>query len=94
MTDRHDPVDPDEAELAKECLEAEIEFRKGLIEKLEDPTPHDLKYVWRILRDHGTGDVHLEPGGDTWAQVRLKDWFRDQGYWDEDDRYPILDQDD
>ena len=85
-------MDEEIVQTARACLEQEIKFRENLLEKLDDPDDHeDLKWVWELLRKKGKGDVDLSPGGDTWAQVRLKDGFRESGEWNSDERYVILD---
>lgn len=78
-----------EIDTARQCLRAEISFRKRLLENYleDDPGPEDVAYVWRELSDHLSADTHLQPGGDSWAEIRLKDWLRDNDMWDEEENY-------
>lgn len=85
MTDRsHRHVDTVLA--IRESIRAEIQWREQLIEQYlcsSDPTMNEVVEVYAHLKRKHKGDVHLHPGGDSWATVRARDILKEFDVWDE-----------
>jgi len=75
----------------RESLRQEIQWREQLIEQYlcsSDPTMEDILEVYTHLERKNNGDVHLEPGGDSWATVRSRDILKDFNVWNDETRNP------
>ena len=75
----------------RQSLRQEIQWREQLIEQYlcsSDPTMDDILEVYTHLTRKNNGDVHLEPGGDSWATVRSRDILKAFDVWDDETRSP------
>lgn len=76
----------------RESIRAEIKWREQLIDQYlcsSDPTMNDVVEAYTHLKRKHKGDVHLNPGGDSWATVRTRDILKDFGVWDEVHGHPV-----
>jgi len=76
----------DGREAATEAAKQTAHFYQYLAERLEDAeTDEEYTDAWRIIRKANKGDDDREQSH--WIEIRLKDYFRGNGLWDEEQRY-------